>query len=302
MLGRNSHVSQARVAFTVSGDNIVLEFLGKLRGLSAGEVVDTVRRKVYVKRWQRRDHVSVRCAGRTARLQVRKASTDVEVVWQCFIGNQYEVPTVPGAAPLHYDAVQAAYANIIKSGKTPLIIDCGANMGASTAWFDMRYPKSKIVAIEPAAANLSLLQANCGHGSNITIVEAGVGPEDNIAYLQDNGGGHWGYQTGQTMSDKPVKIVSLAKLIDTNRDELIVPFILKIDVEGAEKDLFEHSLESIAAFPVIIFEPHDFYMPGARTASPFFKFHAEAGRDFSFHYENVFSLDMNSLCHNVDAD
>jgi len=74
-----------------------------------------------------------------------------------------------------------------------------------------------------------------------------------------------------------------------------IPFILKIDIEGAEKELFDHSLEIIAAFPLIIFEPHDFYMPGARTASPFFRFHAETGRDFAFHYENIFSMNMNSL-------
>jgi len=196
----------------------VLDFLETLRGRSAGEALDTVWWKIQIRRWQLRTEIVVRCAGQIARLQARKASTDAEVIWQCFIGNQYEVPRIPNLPSLHHDAVQATYLKMTQSDETPLIVDCGANIGASTAWFDMRYPNSKIVAVEPAAANIALLQANCEGRDNISIVEAGVGPEDAEAYLQDNGGGHWGYQTSRIRTDRPVKIVSLPRLIETCRD------------------------------------------------------------------------------------
>ena len=184
---------------------------------------------------------------------------------------------------------------MIKNGRKPLIIDCGANMGASATWFDLRFPGSAIVAVEPADANFLLLKENCKDRENVQVVEAGIGGEDGNAFVQDCGGGHWGYQTGKAQTGKPVRIVSLSSIIKANADSTMLPFLLKIDVEGAEKELFGHSLETIAAFPVIVIETHDFYMPSAGTASPFFRFHADTGRDFLFRHENVFSIDMNAL-------
>ena len=267
----------------------------QFKGLSAGQALDMVQRKAWLRRWRRRDRITVHYGNKRETIQSRQGTTDADVIWQCFVEKQYEVPRVPNVEALHYDAVQEGYSSIMSSGRKPLVIDCGANMGASVRWFDMRFPGSSIVAVEPAAANVALLRENCQARSNIQVLDAGVGGADEDAFLQDHGGGHWGYQTGKTQTDKPIKIISLASLIKASLSDEIVPFILKIDVEGAEKQLFNEPLDLIAAFPVIIFEPHDFYMPGARTASPFFKFHADAGRDFSFGYENVFSIDMAAL-------
>jgi hypothetical protein len=36
-------------------------------------------------------------------------------------------------------------------------------------------------------------------------------------------------------------------------------------------------------------------MPGQKTASSFFKFHGETGRDFMFGLENIFSVEIGSL-------
>lgn len=266
--------------------------------MSTAEAIGAVGAKFkirQIRRWQQRDEIDVECGGRKACLRVRKHTSDAEVVWQCFVADQYEVPTIPGVQPIHLDAVEQTYARLVQAGKTPLIVDCGANIGASAVWFKLRWPRSAVVAVEPASANLALLEQNCAGLESVSIVAGGVGAEDGDAFLNDGGGGHWGYQTGSSGNGGAVRIVSLAGLIERNASDTMVPFILKIDVEGAEKELFDHSLPTIASFPLIIFEPHDFYMPGARTASPFFKFHAASGRDFLFHYENVFSMDMTAM-------
>jgi FkbM family methyltransferase len=260
--------------------------------MTAGETLDALWRRVQLRRWRRRARIAVRCGGRTATLQARPGTTDAEVVWQCFGEHQYEIPGVKGQAPLHRRATEAVYESALRAGRTPLIIDCGANIGASAVWFDLRFPRSSIVAVEPAAANQEMLKLNCADRANIRVVEAGIGPDDGEAFLQDGGGGHWGYQTGQARTGSQVRILSLAKLIEASTEGGTTPFILKIDVEGAEKLLFDHSLDVIARFPVIILEPHDFCMPGAGTASPFFAFHASRGRDFLFGFENVFSFDV----------
>ena len=44
--------------------------------------------------------------------------------------------------------------------KTPLIIDCGANIGCSTLYFHKNHPESYIVAVEPEKKNHILLKKN----------------------------------------------------------------------------------------------------------------------------------------------
>lgn len=91
-------------------------------------------------------------------------------------------------------------------------------------------------------------------------------------------------------------MISLQSILSAREADNFVPFILKIDIEGAEKNIFERdAYHSLECFPVLIFESHDFYMPAEQTSSPFFRFHADTGRDFLFGLENVFSIDMKSI-------
>lgn len=268
----------------------------KFNSASPGVLLDKLLRRTTLKRWRTLSSLSVSCNNRHAKLQVRKGTTDAEVVWQCFSARQYEVPVVIGAAPLHRNAVQAKYADIVQSGRKPLIVDCGANIGASTAWLKMMYPKATIVAIEPAPDNFAVLSANSVQFENVDSVQAGIGPIVTTAFLKDNGGGAWGYQTSSEQSSVKIEMISLASVLESEKYKDHQPFILKIDIEGAEQYLFERdSYESMHRFPVIIFESHDFYMPAKKTSSPFFRFHADMGRDFLFGMENVFSIDMNAV-------
>ena len=60
--------------------------------------------------------------------------------------------------------------------------------------------------------------------------------------------------------------------------------------QSAEKNLFDGDTESINRFPLIIFEPHDWLMPGQLTSQEFFRFHATSGREFCMKHENVASI------------
>lgn len=267
-----------------------------LREMPLGVAIDKALRKTRLASWRNRSAITVSCNGLSARLDLRRGSPDAEVVWQCFIAKQYEIPVVPGAPPIHRNAVREKYLDIIRSGMEPLIIDCGANIGASGAWFKMMYPESTIIAVEPAPDNFSALVANLSQFDTIEAIEAGIGPRDTTAFLLDPGSGAWGYQTSTEESPVKINMITLRSILDTRKSSNYAPFILKMDIEGAEKDLFEKgSYDSIECFPVLIFESHDFYMPAAQTSSPFFRFHADTGRDFLFGLENVFSIDMKSL-------
>jgi FkbM family methyltransferase len=276
----------------VEAGMIISKIRSEFKEQSVGATVDLVLRRLMLKFWRRRALLTVSENSRSVRLNIRTSTTDAEVVWQCFSLKQYQIPVVVGGPRIHRDAVYLKYKSIVESGRKPLIIDCGANIGASTAWFKMKYPEATIVAIEPGPDNYKALVENCQQFSEIEAIEAGIGPADTFAFLQDGGGGAWGYQTGTEETAVRIKMISLATLLEAKNNSY-APFILKIDIEGAEKHLFEPDTYSVFnRFPVIIFESHDFYMPAKRTSSPFFRFHSDTGRDFLFGSENIFSIDM----------
>ena len=260
------------------------------QALPVGGRVDELVRLARLKTWRHMKHIRLQTAEGVVNLSLRKGSTDHEVVWQCFREQQYRIPTVRGVWPAHKLAIAATNERILRNGKTPLIVDCGANMGASAAWFNLMYPHSAIVAIEPAPANCQMLHQNLGHMPNIRVVEAGIGPRDHTAFLQDGGGGAWGYQTSDSPSNTKINMVSIDTLLADYPDADYEPFILKIDIEGAELALFTEASPIIDRFPLIIIELHDFCMPGRHTSNAFFKFHAAMNREFLFGFENLFSF------------
>lgn len=216
-------------------------------------------------------------------------------MWQCFVEEQYQIPTVRGVPPVHRPSVTDIHKQILADGKIPLILDCGANIGASAAWFNMKYERSAIIAIEPAPDNCQMLRRNIGSFPNIGIVEAGIRSLDAASFLQDLGYGNWGYKTSETLSDTKADQIPIDTVLRGRSDKIFQPFILKIDIEGAELDLFSGSWPTINLFPLIITKPHDFCMPGQSTSNSFFKFHSAMNREFLFGFENVFSFRMDLL-------
>jgi FkbM family methyltransferase len=228
--------------------------------------------------------LKVRCRGKKFALEVRRWGPDAIVVKQCFAGKQYDLPHCAHGAYL-----EEVYRQIVEGGKKPLIVDCGANIGASVLWFHARYPEAHIVAIEPALDNFALLEKNV-RGLEMDLRQAAVGPECGEAWLSGQTGDTWGYRTNDRNEGVPVQVISLDRVLESKPPSLYVPFLLKVDIEGAEKSLFARNTQALHAFPLIVLEPHDWLLPGERTSQSFFRFHAEAGREFAMKDENVASI------------
>jgi FkbM family methyltransferase len=234
------------------------------------------------------DHrvVDVSYRGRNFSIEVRRwCLSDFMSVAQCFRDLQYDMPG--GVHGVYLDGV---YREIVASGRKPLIVDCGANIGSSALWFSARYPEAHIVAIEPAPANFALLSVNC-RGLDVELKQAGVGPLDGAGWVEDPDGQHgMECRTNEAGRGVAVPIVSLETLLASKPEREYAPFLLKVDIEGAEKSLFTGPSAVLDRFSIIIMEPHDWMFPGERTSVEFFRFHAEAGRDFAMSHENVASI------------
>jgi FkbM family methyltransferase len=211
-------------------------------------------------------------------------ASDRMAVDQCFAEAQYDVPW--GA---HGEHAARLYREIVALGKTPLIVDCGANIGASVLWFSARYPEAHIVAVEPAPDNFALLRRNCA-GVNADLRMAGIGGADGVARLSQKFGGEMGYRVSEESQGVEVAVLSLETLMASKPAHTSAPFLLKVDIEGAEKRMFTGPAAVLDQFPIIIMEPHDWMLPGQQTSVEFFRFHAQAGREFSMRNENVVSI------------
>ena len=147
--------------------------------------------------------------------------------------------------------------------KPDVIVDCGAHIGLSAVLFANRYPSARIFAIEPEASNFEMLLKNTKPYANITCINKGIWNENISLKIKDEGFGNWGYMT-ETASEndtKSIESISIAELIENYN--LSKVDICKINIEGAEKELFEKNYDNwLSKTNSIIIELHDHMKPG----------------------------------------
>jgi FkbM family methyltransferase len=186
--------------------------------------------------------------------------------------------------------VDDLYGDIINSGETPLILDCGANIGLATRFFSVTYEKSKIFCIEPDRENIRQARINNSE-ANVIFYEAAVGNIDMRGRTIDPGLGNWGYRIeGDENGD--IEIYSINTLIKDCQQKNLRPFMVKIDIEGFERLLFSSNTQWMEEFPILIIELHDRMLPNTANSINFLKEISKLNRDFLYHGENIFSLSI----------
>lgn len=108
-------------------------------------------------------------------------------------------------------------------------------------------------------------------------------------HVTDPGQGEWGYRT-EIADAGACEMMAMSRVVEEKRAAGAEPFIAKIDIEGAERDLFQEPTAWVDRFPLLIVELHDWFMPRQRTAAPFLTCVAQRDRDFVYVSENVFSI------------
>lgn len=173
-------------------------------------------------------------------LCVRLNSSDVHVLKQIFID-------------LDYDCLDA-----FKVLDPKFIIDGGANIGLSTVFFAHKYPNAAIYAVEPEEYNFNLLQYNTFFYENITLYKSAIWNRDANLKVYDIGAGNWGFVVGDAERDdkNSFTALSIKSLLEASGFAEID--ILKLDIEGAEKEVFSNNYESwLGKVKVLIIETHD---------------------------------------------
>lgn len=184
-------------------------------------------------------------------------------------------------------ALGAYYSHLIEQDVTPLIIDAGANIGASTLWFASNFPGSHVVAIEPEKNNCELLRKNC-LGLNYNLLEGAISSREGQGFLHDPGRGEWAYQVRLSGSGCRVPLYSAASIVADCRAAGMRPFLCKIDIEGGEAELFREDFVWVGEFAVIVIELHDWLFPFSSNSCSFRRAISDLAVDFLYRGENVF--------------
>lgn len=181
-----------------------------------------------------------------------------------------------------------------------IIIDAGANIGLTSLYLNKKYPNVKIIAIEPEQSNFEILEMNCKNYKNIVLLKRALSNQENLNLnVIDKGFGNWGFTTeinDNTSSQNVVntiKTITIDEVIKENNLEYID--LLKIDIEGAEKELFASNYKNwIPVTKCIVIELHDGMKMGCsksffRTISKYnFSFHQMNGGNSLFINRDIF--------------
>ncbi len=192
----------------------------------------------------------------------------------------------------HNAKLQNLYNSIIEGNLTPVIIDAGANIGAASRFFSVMYPASRIYSYEPDVENHQLCSLNMTGCNSETILGA-LSKEDGFLYLNTIDYGPIAYRTGSSGNIK-VRSYSLMGILDAfpSTEKM---FILKIDVEGAESEIFSMPVLNINTVPLIIIELHDWMLPFEGVSRNFFREISRENFDILFFGENLFCFNNNIL-------
>lgn len=201
----------------------------------------------------------LRVPGVKHHIHLRKKTSDIPAFEQVFITQEYDFD--PGCDP-------------------SIIIDAGANIGLGSAYFANRYPAARILAIEPEPENYQMLKKNAALYENVTPIKAALWFEDTELNIFDQGQGEWAYTVGEENLGGIGKTMALSIPHLMAAYDLPYIDILKVDIEGSEKELFTSNYEEwLPKVRVLVIELHDHYKQG--TSRQFFE--TISKYQFSFH-------------------
>jgi FkbM family methyltransferase len=218
-------------------------------------------------------------------IYIRDCIGDHAIFWQCLVMNQYDFSHFPQSERLN-----EKYNEIVSSERAPLIIDCGGNIGLSVIWFANKFPKAKIYVIEPDQANFEILKLNVSSfGDRVVIINGGIWNEAGYLRIINPEAGPSSYRvqlTNQSETHNTIRcytideICSMANIND--------PLIVKVDIEGSQKDLFAANTGWVNRTELITLELDDWLLPWQGTSRSFFKCLSQYSFDYLLNGESIF--------------
>jgi FkbM family methyltransferase len=161
-----------------------------------------------------------------APLSLRKSKSDIDAFYKIFAWKEYQLPS-----------------NFLP-GSVQTIVDLGSNIGLSVFYFASQFPNAKIIGLEPDQENYKLLEANTKHISRCTLLNGGIWNRRASLKIENPNDRPDSYRLCECPPGTPgslsaYNIPALLEIYNLQEIDL-----LKVDVEGAEVQLFSNGCEA----------------------------------------------------------
>jgi len=191
--------------------------------------------KVFV---ERKTLDNFRIGDLNSNILMRPNKTDRKVYDQIFVDKEFDM-TIP---------------------EPDVIVDAGAHIGLASLFFANKYPQARILALEPALNNYKLLNKNTKKYSNIETVRAALWDCETKLQVKNPNSEPWGFRLIKDEESGSIPAIGINGLKKKYEIEKIS--LLKMDIEGSEKRVFEKSNKWICGVENIIVELHERYATG----------------------------------------
>jgi FkbM family methyltransferase len=171
-------------------------------------------------------------------ITVRAGTTDVRVLWNTFVAAEHLPPT--GIRPY-------------------LIFDLGAHIGLTMAHMATLYPETRVVGVELNHENAKLCIRNVAvFGKRCEVVEAAVWWHDGEVRYETEPGSEYGFYVAPQGSYR-ARAVTLQDLVAANTPPGSAVDYVKMDIEGAERELLTRNTDWASRVRSIKVEVHPPY-------------------------------------------
>jgi FkbM family methyltransferase len=180
---------------------------------------------------------------RGATVKLRPASADVRTVVDVFVDREHLPPAL--------------------DGRPTVIVDLGANIGLTMAHFATLYPTARIVGAELDPSNAKLARENVMHWRDrCRVVSAGIWTRDGTVSYARRDGREVSHSILSSEIDETATAtadsITVASLLSTCGIEGEIDYV-KMDIEGAERDVLKEGHAWAARVRVIKVEIHPPY-------------------------------------------
>jgi len=190
-------------------------------------------------RWDGEFAIRLRRNGSDIGLTLRPYAGDLFVLYEVLMHECYALPRT-----------------LCDPARVRCILDCGANIGLTSIYLAGQYPQARIFAIEPHPENFRLLCANTRSEPRITPIQACLAANRTKPRFLTATKAAWGNQINDAADGIAVPAVTIDCVCQDYGIDCID--LLKMDIEGAEKEIFADAA-FLSRVRLVVIELHDGY-------------------------------------------
>lgn len=218
----------------------------------------------------------------------------------CKMGFQIEHFDRPTLSHLYREVFARQYYYFRAENDTPVILDCGANLGMASLYFKWLYPNSRVQAFEPDPTTFQVLERNVvGNNLDIKTHNCALWDEDGeVDFFVDpqNPGTLLMSTDASRLRGVPIKVAArrLSDFIHGTVD------FLKLDVEGAEHRVLRDLTQTgkIRAIRQMVVEYHHRVGQRKSCLAEFLLMLEQAGFEYQIR-TSVYPVTSRDVCQDV---